>query len=249
VRAALKVELGGRLLATDAPPPAKFVLASVGCVGDNVELLIVRQDAGSPARREVPLTSLAADARPRAVAIAIAELLRVDLTRNSTPPADAAPVPARGTVIAISATPVLFSRYFSGVDQHWFSGAQFRVAVESPTRPVPERRWGWDVAYELNLAGPDSRFDFMSGVSALGRWQGGPVVPEIALGARIGPSWDYSNTAPSPTEILWGPFASVAIDIRWYGRCSSRAAGEGGFDFGGRGGGWGSLIISITCRF
>jgi len=249
VRGALKVELRGRLLADDARSPEDFVLVSVSCAGEKVSLLAVRQGAGTPARREVPTASLAAEARPRAIAIAIAELLRVDLARNSPLPTEATPLQAPERSVALSGA-VAVGGYFSGASRHWYSGNHLRVALESATAPAPGQRWGGGVAFELyDSDNFGDRFDLLPGLSFLLRRRGERVTPELAVGARLGPSWDYLANAPSPVVLIGGPFASAAIDMNWYRRGFVRIAAEGGFDFGVRGGGWTSLLVGGGFRF
>lgn len=251
VRTALGVEIRARLLGAGAVP-TDFLLVSVSCTAEKVDLLAVRQGAGSPVRREVPLADLAADARPRAIAVAIAELLRVDLARNSAPAVETpqpAPPPARATAVAISATPFMMGGYFSGTSQRWVNGSQLRVALESRPQQAQGHRWGWGVAWQLDLGSPYSRIDLMNGLSALARWEGGLLVPEIGLGARVGPSSSYSLAAMPGTQVIGGPFATAAIEIIDTRRCFGRIAAEGGFDFRSAGGSWAAGLIGGGCRF
>ncbi len=242
VRAALGVEIRGRLLGVGVVPATDFLVVSVSCTAENVDLLAVRQGAGSPVRREVPMVGLAADARPRAVAVAIAELLRVDLLRNSSPPVEASPRPMPERTVAVGGG-FLVAGYFSGTNPHWFSGEHLRVALESAVEEG-SGSWGWGVAFEIdNAALVTYRADLVGAVSVLARRPGARFTPELGLGARIGPSWDYTVNAPQPTTILGGPFASAAIEIRSYWRYFVRLGAEGGIDFGARGGGWASVII------
>jgi len=77
LRPLLKVELRARLI--DEPVPASaadFLLVSIACDGDTANIVSVPQAAGSPARRQIRLGSLSPDARPRTLAVAVAELLR-----------------------------------------------------------------------------------------------------------------------------------------------------------------------------
>ncbi|HEY5091084.1 MAG TPA: hypothetical protein VIK30_13990 [Polyangia bacterium] len=251
VRAALGVEIRARLLGVGVAPATDFLLVSVSCTAEKVDLLAVRQGAGSPVRREVPVAGLAADARPRAIAVAIAELLRVDLARNSAPPPavpEPPPAPTRATALAVSATPFIAGGYFSGPGKRWVFGSQLRVALEGRPQQLLERRWEWGLAYELDLGG-QSRLDLMNGLSALARWQGGQVVPEIGLGAHVGLSSNYSLASMPGTEVIGGPFATFAIEIEDRRPCFGRMAAEGGFDFGGPGGGWALWLIGGGCRF
>lgn len=260
VRAALGVEIRARLLAVNAQPATDFLLVSVSCTVESVDILAVRQGAGSPVRREVPMTGLAADARPRAIAVAIAELLRVDLARNSAaPPAapEPSPVPTPRTAVAISATPFMAGGYFSGPDRRWVTGTHLRIALEGRPQQILERRWEWGVAFELALGGSD-RIDLMSGLSALARWDGGLLVPEMGLGARVGPSYRSSLASMPGTEVIGGPFATFAIELPQTSSllspivarspCFGRISAEGGFDFGGTGGGWVLGLIGFGCQ-
>ena len=248
LRAALRVELHGRLLDVAAPPTPDFVLVSVSCVGEALTLLAVRQGAGSPARRDVPLGGLAPEARPRAIALAIAELLRVDLARNAPPAVERLPPPIPARTVSFGGG-FLAGGYFSGTGQQWLTGNHLRVALESPAEPG-SGRWGWGVALEIassSLLG--SRFDLLTGASLVARRPGAELTPELALGARLGPAWDYTLDASPKAAIIGGPFASAALEVRSYGRGFGRIGAEGGFDFGVRGGGWASWLVGGGFRF
>jgi hypothetical protein len=242
----LRVEIRDRLVPEAAPAPPDFALVSVACAGDDAELLIVRQGVGAPVRRLVPLRDVVPDARPRAVAIAIAELLRVDLARNEPPPP---PVPAavpRKVFFAIDGTPFVIGRYFTGTEKRWFTGSQLRVLLGSATNPDGGRRWGWGLA--LVFDGDDPGSPGVTGVAAgavaLIRRAGALVTWELGLGARIGDASDDTINASPRSAHFYGPFGSLAVEAQSYGRLFSRFAVEGGNDSGPLGGGWARMILS-----
>jgi len=260
LRAALRVEVRDRLMAEAAPAPADFALVSVACVGDDASLLIVRQGGGTPARRQVPLSEVVTDARPRAVAIAVAELLRVDLARNEPPPTAAAALqtasstiaPARPAMaIALSGTPLLLGGYFASGTGYWFSGLQLRVAFETPIEPVPGRAWGFGVALGLDGHGPSGvdRFSVTGEVSVLLRRQGPIFSYELGLGGRFGRTWDYKLAASPPSANLVGVLGSLAVERVISGRSFSRLAVEAGADSGPLGGRWARLVLAGGLRF
>ncbi|MFL5307976.1 MAG: hypothetical protein ACJ8F1_22355, partial [Polyangia bacterium] len=250
VRAALRVEIRDRLVPETAPAPGDFALVSVACAGDDAELLIVRQAAGSPVRRLVPLRDVAPDARPRAVAIAVAELLRVDLARNEPPPP---PVPLaipRKVFFAFDGTPFVVGRYFTGTKTRWFSGSQVRVSLDSATDPAGGRRWGWGLALVFDVDNPGTGPTAAAvGAAALIRRAGAVITWELGLGGRIGEALDDSLNASPRSAHFYGPFGSLAAQAQSWGRLFSRFAVEGGIDSGPLGGGWARLILSAGVHF
>jgi hypothetical protein len=252
VRAALQVELRDRLIPETAPSPPDFALVSVACAGSDADLLIVRQATGTPVRRRVPLGEVVPDARPRAVAIAVAELLRVDLARNAPPPPPEPPPPLpSGMAVAISGAPVCLGGYLSGRSRYEFNAFQLRFAFESWVAPIPGQRWGWGFALGLDstsLGGVDVA-SIAGAASALVRWRWKEFTWELGAGARLGHAWDYRVNPSPPSDNFLGPFASLAVDGVVYERAFSRVAFEGGFDSGPLGGSWIRLILAAGFRF
>ena len=255
VRAALRVEIRDRLVPETAPAPPDFALVSVACHGDDADLLadllIVRQGSGGPVRRRVPLAAAAPAARPRTVALAIAELLRVDLARNEPPvPTVAPPTPAPSFVVALSGTPVLVGGYSSAGQWAFFTGLQLRAAFESATEPSPGRAWGWGLALALDDNNPNGdRFNMAAAVSALVRRRGEIFTWELGLGGRFGRAWDYRADATPPAANIYGPFGALAVDAQVRDRGFSRLAVEAGADAGPLGGSWVRFVISGGLRF
>ncbi|HSS38190.1 MAG TPA: hypothetical protein VLT58_05425, partial [Polyangia bacterium] len=251
VRAALRVEIRERLVPEPEPAPPDFALVSVACAGEDVNLLVVRQEAGTAVRRLVPLAGVAPDARPRAVAIAIAELLRVDLARNEPPPppAPSLAIP-RKLFFAVDASPFVAGRYFIGTTTRWFTGSQLRASLDSAIDPGAGRRWGWGLALMLDLDEPGSsnRAAAAGGLAALIRRQGALVTWELGFGARIGDAWDDRLNASPSSARFFGPFGSLAVEAQSYGRLFSRMAIDAGSDSGPLGGVWGRLIVAAGLR-
>lgn len=249
LRAALRVELRDRLVVEAPPAPADFALVSVACAGDRVDLLIVRQESGAPVRRQVPTADVAPDARPRAVAIAIAELLRVDAARPepAAPPPATVPTtpPPPKTIFALSGTPLVLGGYFSGPKHYWTWGVQLRLAWGRAIEPVPGRRWGWGLAVGLedDMPGAADRMSAAGTAAALVRWQGAVLTGELGAGARFGRAWDYAEGASSPSANFFGPFGSLALEGHFQLHNFSRLAVESGFDSGPLGGGWARLVL------
>ena len=253
VRAALRVEIRDRLISEAAPAPADFTLVSVACAGQDAELLVVRQGTGVPVRRRVPLVAVVPDARPRAVALAIAELLRVDLARNEPPPPPSPPPPPPSAfMMALSGTPFVLGGYLSGEKKYWFQGLQLRLAFESATQPSPGRAWAWGLALAADsngLAGPD-RYSFVGSVAALLRHEQSRFAWELDVGARIGRTWDQSVGATPQVANLYGPFASLALDSsQGWQHGFSRFALETGSDSGPLGGRWVRLVVAGGFRW
>jgi hypothetical protein len=185
------------------------------------------------------------------VAIAIAELLRVDLARNEPPPAAAPPAaPAPAFTVALSGTPLVVGGHSSGGNWSFFTGLQLRAAFESATEPAPGRAWGWGVALALDDNNPNGdRFDMAAGVSALVRRRGEIFTWELGLGARFGRAWDYRVDASPPAANVYGPFGALAVDAQVRDRGFSRMAVEAGADAGPLGGRWARFVISGGVRF
>ena len=251
VRAALAVEIRDRLVAEATPTPPDFALVSVACARDDAELLIVRQGSGVPVRRQVPLAAVAPDARPRAMAIAIAELLRVDLARNEPVPEPApapppAPAPApRKVVVTFDGAPFVFGWYSSGDKQAWTTGLQLRFAFLRPTETVPRRNSAWGVALGFDEHGPDAvnRFVMALGASALIRRRQDRFIFELGLGGRFGTVSDYTVNASPASGSVYGPFGSLAVETPLYKWSFSRLAVEAGADGGPFADRWARLVL------
>jgi hypothetical protein len=250
VRAALRVELRDRLVAETAPAPPDFALVSVACAGDDADLMIVHQGSGAPVRRRVPLSAAAPAARPRTVALAIAELLRVDLARNEPPPPTTPAPPPPSFMVAISGTPLVVGGSSSAGTWSFFTGIQLRGAFESATAPSPGRAWGWGLALALDDNNPNGdRYAFALGASALVRRHGEIFTWELGLGGRFGRAWDSRVDASPPAANFYGPFGALAVDAQVRDRGFSRMAIEAGADTGPLGGSWVRFVISGGVRF
>jgi hypothetical protein len=256
VRAALKVELRERLLDEAVPPPDDFVLVSVSCESDHANLLAVRHGAGAPVRRLVVLDGVAMEARPRATALAIAELLRVDAIRTtasvptSVPPVveQTAAVPPPSTAFSISASYVWLQALESSYA--WsFKGSAFRFAVE-PGGWNARVGWGWAASYQLSITGPDNAVRVMNQVLALAQRRGRPWVPELGIGARVGPVLvTHPTNEPLETHLAWGPVASVATEYGIPGTLLTiRGSVQGGYDLR-YGGAWAGLYTGFGLRW
>jgi hypothetical protein len=251
IRTALKVELRDRLLDEAATPPEDFVLISVSCESDHANLLAVRQGAGTPVRRLVMLDGVAPEARPRATALAIAELLRVDAIRSTpsvSPVIEHAAVPAPSTAFAISASFV----WLQAIETDYAlssKGSAFRFAVE-PDGWNAGAGWGWAASYQLSITGPDNATRLMNQVLALTQRRGRPWVPELGAGVRVGAVLVTHPTAgPLETHLAWGPVASLATDFHVPGSLLViRASVQGGYDFR-YGGAWAGLHAGFGFRW
>ncbi len=76
VRAPLEVELRGRLQPAAAAVPRDGIVVAALCEPAGLTLSLAAPGVTSPPTRRVVLGTLRADARPRAVALTIAELIR-----------------------------------------------------------------------------------------------------------------------------------------------------------------------------
>lgn len=251
VRTALKVELRERLLDEAAAPPEDFVLISVACESDHANLLAVRQGAGTPVRRMVVLDGVAPEARTRATALAIAELLRVDAIRTtaSVPPVvEQAAAPPSRPAFSISASFVWLQALET--DYVWsFKSTAFRFAVE-PGGWNARVGWGWAASFQLSITGPDNATRVMNQALALVQRRGGRWVPELGVGARVGAVLvTHPTSGPLETHLAWGPVASVAMEYRISGSLKTiRAAIQGGYDLG-YGSTWAGLYTGFGLRW
>lgn len=251
IRTALKVELRERLLDEAAAPPGDFVLISVSCESEHANLLAVRQGAGTPVRRMVVLDGVAPEARPRATALAIAELLRVDAIRTtpSVPPVVEQPAaPAPSTAFSVSASFVLLQALETSYV--WsFKGTAFRFAVE-PGGWNARVGWGWAASYQLSITGPDNATRVMNQALALVQRRGRQWVPELGVGARVGAVLvTHPTDPPLETHLAWGPVASAAMDYRISATLLTiRAAIQGGYDLG-YGSTWAGLYTGFGLRW
>lgn len=254
VRAALQVEIRERLVPEVAPAPPDFALVSVTCAGEDAELLVVRQGTGTPVRRLVPLADVAPDARPRAVAIAAAELLRVDLARNEPPPPPPPAPPPRVAVFSLDVSPFGVGRYFTGRKTYWFTSFQMRFSFERATDPSAGRRWAWGLALvfdlnDLNAFSYAQRSSDAGGLAAVVSRHGTSFAWQVGAGGRMGEVSDYSIAASPSAARIYGPFGFVALEMQSYGRWFSRMLIDGGRDSGPLGGGWARLMLGIGARF
>jgi hypothetical protein len=243
VRPPLTVELRERLLAEGAPLPPDVVTVSAICKGADVVLTASRPGFVSPPLRHIPLSNVQDAARPRAVALTIAELVRAvrrdggppTATVNGPPP----PPAAEGKFwVATEVAPVL-GVYVSAAD-HPLLGAQVRLVFGSGPATPPSPRWSFGGAYDLNVAGAT----FWSGrgemqqlsvaCSFIARRRGTRLGPELGLGIRGGrATFEGARTLGTQTNVWGGPFLSAAAHLEIGKSIAIRASVEIGFPIEG----------------
>ena len=254
VRTPFRVELRERLLADDAPDDPDVLLVSIACNGSDATVLAVRQNGGTAVRRLVPLAAVAPEARPRELALAAVEVVRVADARQAAPaptvvaaPAPA-PRPASRVTFTFGAAAFLLGGYLSQGEFLATGGASIRAGIElGPERP-PAPSWQPGLAYELTGAGGSYETVVMNGLLALIQRRGRRVVPELGVGARIGWISDYPTPTTGTLRIGGGPVASVALGIRVLPGISSDFVAETGYDFHGHGA-WLLSHVGLTLRF
>jgi len=258
VRVPLRVELGARLLDDAAADPRDFVLLSIACDRSEATLLAVRQGAGTPVRRLVPLGDVAPEVRPRALALAAVELLQVADLRDAPPPTPAAAVDKEGagTPVERGPTPTVGAAFligsFLGSGNYFTTGGALRVGLELGAQSPPDPSWGFGLAYELMALGGSSETVLTHEALALAQRRGGRFVSELGLGARLG-SLTESTTSPtgittSTSHRAGGPVGTVAAHGRLVRGLSSDLSMEVGYDFRGSGV-WLTPQFGVTLRF
>jgi hypothetical protein len=253
VRAPLRVELGHRLLADDAPDGPDVLLISIACNGPDATVLAVRQNEGGAAvRRLVPFSGVARDARPRELALAATELIHVADVRDT--PADSPTVvdteePSPPTPTwALTLSPAIL--YWGGYFSNNFlvtGGASFRVGVEHGPQWPSSPSWGWGLTSEFWAFGGPYQTAFMAGLLGQLQHRGPQFVIELGLGARAGVVSD-DPSGPAITRTAGGPSASLGVSLRLLPGVSSDMVAEGGYDFRGPGG-WFLPRFGFTVRF
>lgn len=243
VRTPLRVELGPRLV--EEPNDADdFLLLSISCDGSKVALLAVRQSGGAPARRLVPLASVAPEARAREVALAAVELVRVADLREEPPPpppvVEVAPPPppvSSGPTVTFGASGfLLFGGYLSGGNFWGTQGGAWRMGLEPGDQHPSAPAWQWGgIAWELLGAGTGNDFFVMNELLALFQRRGHHFLPEIGVGGRIG--WISRDTlnATSTLALSGGPMVTAALGIRLLPGLTWDLATEAGYDLRGYG--------------
>jgi hypothetical protein len=247
VRTPLRVELGRRLLDEGATDDPDFVLVSIACSGSDATVLAVHQGGGGPVRRLVPLGDVAVEARPRAVALAVVELVNIADARASSPPAAAAPSrpvavatetspPVRVSPIGVTfdGTVVLWGGYLSS--SPWtVGGALVRLGLELGAQTPAPRSLKWGLAYELTGVGGSYETVIMNGLLALVQLRGGRFVPEVGVGGRLGVVSDFGMVAASSLKLAGGPLVSLAVNIPFTPAVHFALGVEGGYDFNSHG--------------
>jgi hypothetical protein len=209
VRAPLRVELGHRLLADDAPDGPDVLLVSIACNGPDATVLAVRQNEGGAAvRRLVPFSQVALEARPRELAVAAAELVHVADVRD-TPVAsptvldtEAPPPPTPTWALTLSPAILYWGGYFSN-NFLVTGGASFRVGVEhGPQWPSPPS-WDWGLTSEVWMFGGPYQTAFMAGL--LGQLNA--AVPSSSSSSASARERAWSATTPAARQSPGPPAA------------------------------------------
>jgi hypothetical protein len=187
----LRVELSGRALAcctlVEAGKGAvqssiRVALELDPCVadGDQVRVAVHDQGSGSAIERDVSLADVAPSARPRALALAVAELIRA--LAQPAPPAPPSPKP-----LSPQATPEEVASPVSAP-----RGAATSIHLEGELRALPTRDttlWGGRVRLSAPWRGFHADIDVGVGFASAHDGLGDVFLRTASMGFGIGPRW------------------------------------------------------------
>jgi hypothetical protein len=212
---ALRVELAGRGLAcctmTEAddgvlrPASVRVTVDLVPCVAewDVVRIGVKDSDGSQTTRRDISLSDVADEARPRALALAVAELIRAMGQEQpaTVKPSPKPPPPPTQPILAPPLVPLV----------------AFTLHLEAEGRGVPMRDtmlWGGRLGVtahrrilhaDLDVGGAYSRVgsdlgDVLIGTATVGvgcgpRWQSRGAIIDLGLRAELGWAWIRGRTA------------------------------------------------------
>ena len=222
VRPALAVELRGRLLDEAGPVPSGVVAVSASCRGSDLILAAASPGRVGPPLRLLSLAGVAENARPRAVALAMAELVRPAAAWSSPVAEGSARRPeyidrVHGEVLIGPAVGGFGSNPSTVV-----AGAHVRYAhLWAKARAESLSRWWFGPIFDLNVSAAsfwngDGDLSITSeGLGYLAERPGARWTPEFAIGDRFGFARFTSEVGPnlSAKSFVGSTFVEMALKV------------------------------------
>jgi hypothetical protein len=251
VRPALAVEMRGRLLDEMGPIPSGAVTVSVSCRGADVILAAASPGQIGPPLRFLELSVVAASARPRTVALAIAELVRPDVhrdvspdlaptTADDEPTAAAQPVPDRLAIDSRNRTEILVGAVGQGFASQLanpLTGGHLRWTYFWLRGRAPQLS-GWWLGPSLDASFVGTSFGngagdlaILSGAFATtAEHPFGLLTPQVTIGERFGVAmFDGQGQSDAASKrFTGGPFLELGLKVG-FGFLRLRCAAEVGF--------------------